>query len=215
MSELRCWNIEHLSLLPVRSLPLSSTTILSTRKWLGLRSHRNQWPSQKKKNTSPGVQCNFSCTERHCQRRIRLCHRTYPNDSVQFDRILNKNLRKLSLLNSIGFCLRKIKDIFFPSCLIYTHSYKTSKASLLALWKAAAALFQKSPLKVNILALYKQLDLIRNAVQYSHFVFGITMLMVAIIQGELWYLFKRKKKKTLQLYSWMNFFLLAENEKWL
>lgn len=89
----------------------------------------NDWA--RKKNTSPGAQCNFSYTERHCQRSTRLCHRTCPNDSVQFHRMLNKILRKLSLLNSIGFWLRKIKGIFFPSCLIYTQSYKTSNTSLL------------------------------------------------------------------------------------
>lgn len=105
----------------------------------------NDWV--RKKCTSPGAQCDFSCTERYCQRNTRLCHRTCLNDSVQFDRMLNRNLRKLCLLNSIGFCLSKIKYIFFPSCLIYTHSNKTSNASLLALWKAAAALLQKSPWK--------------------------------------------------------------------
>lgn len=97
VTELRRWNIEHLSLLPVRSLPPSSTTIPSNRKWLGPRSHRKSMSESEKEPTSPGAQCNFFWVERHYQRSTRLCHRTCPKDSVQFNRMLNKNLRKLLL----------------------------------------------------------------------------------------------------------------------
>lgn len=133
VTELRCWNTEHLSLLPVRSLPLSSTAILSNRKWLGPRSHRKSMRESEKEPMSRGAQCHFFCTERHCWRSASLCPRTRPKDFVQFNRMFSKQNSENSycLLSSTGFCLRKIRGIFSPSCLIYTHDYKQAMQACL------------------------------------------------------------------------------------
>lgn len=91
----RCWNIEHLSLLPMRSLPPSSTTRSSNCKWVGPRSHRKSMRVREQTCISWCSLLFLLCRKVLLEKCEAVSQDLLQGLSVQFSRMLTRNLRKL------------------------------------------------------------------------------------------------------------------------